>query len=458
MRKGTKTITFAAFVAFCIGFSAGCQKHAEPPVTPTQNQWHRIQEHILTDEPTPQFPMGTIFGDRVELIGYDLEPYPRAQVGEEFTVTWYWRVLDDMEDRWEIFVHLDSQHRQNLDHEAISNLYSSQNWEVGQIIRDQQTVELDDEFGDSEITMYLGFWRRSDNERLNPEVPGNAELVPEPGTHPRVRLGTFQSYREVPTLEARQISDPPTMDGRLSERAWRSAPRSDEWVHPNSGEEVDGLHTHSRALWDEDALYIGMSARDTDIWATMTERDESLWEEEVLSVYIDPLADGLNYVEIQVNPLGTVFDAVFPEASNRDLPAGRAINLEEMTVAHYVNGTVDDRDRRDNRWSVEIRIPWTSLPDFEGPAEVGTSISVNFYRYDRPAEGAALTAAWNPVRRGTFHQPDKFGAIILVEGQAPRPRPGVLEGTGTIPSTIQGARSPIIRNVGTERREVPGNE
>ena len=431
----------------CALILVSCQKRAEPVPSLTQVQWQRIQEHLLDEEPDVQVRVNAVFGDRIELIGYDLDPSPRVQVGGELTVTWYWRVLTDIEDRWEIFCHLDSQppHRQNLDHEAIEGLYTAVNWEKDQIIRDQQTVTLDHEFGNSTITILIGFWRRTDNTRLEVTDAGEGSLAPEvPGVPPRLRIGTFETYRDVETLEARRLSTDVTIDGRLNERPWRNAPRTEQWVHPNSGEAVSGLNTHARALWDDEALYIGLSARDTDIWATITERDGNLWDEEVLEVYLDPGGDGRNYLEIQVNPLGTLFDALFPEPTNRDLPVARAQTVEGMEVGHYVNGTVEDRSRRDNRWSIELRIPWSSLPDFEGPPGDGTVISANFYQYDRPSDGSTLTSAWTPVHGGSFHQPDKFGQIMLVDREAVRGDQDrtPAEGTGAQPMHIRGTPVP----------------
>ena len=441
-----KSITVFAICSIAMGL-VSCQKRAEPVPSLTQLQWQRIQEHLLTEEPEVQFPVHAVFGDRIELIGYDLDPYPRVQVGGELTVTWYWRALTDIEDRWEIFCHLDSQppHRQNLDHEAIDGLYTAVNWEKDQIIRDRQTVTLDADFGNGEITILLGFWRRTDNTRLAVTDPGEGALAPEaPGVPPRLSIGTFESYREVETLEARHISEELTIDGRLTERSWRNAPRTERWVHPNSGDTISDLNTHGRAVWDEDALYIGLSARDTDIWATISVRDGNLWEEEVLEVYLDPGSDSRNYLEIQVNPLGTLFDALFPQPTNRDLPVARAHVVEGMEVGHYVNGTVEDRSRRDTRWSVELRIPWSSLPDFEGPPAEGMAIGANFYQYDRPDDGRTLTSAWSPVHGGSFHQPDKFGQIVLVDREAvrtPRDRSNQ-EGTGAQPLNIRGTPLP----------------
>ena len=113
--------------------------------------------------------------------------------------------------------------------------------------------------------------------------------------------------------------------------------------------------------WDEENLYIGFSTNDDDIWAEMTERDASLWEDgDEFGILLDPLGDGTSYIEIDVNALGTVFDAFFPQAQDRD-PLARAATLEDMVVAIQVEGSAA-RDDIDIGWSAEIRLPWHSMP------------------------------------------------------------------------------------------------
>ena len=57
---------------------------------------------------------------------------------------------------------------------------------------------------------------------------------------------------------------------------------------------------------------------DADPWATITQRDGKLYEEEVVEVFLDPVGDLEVYFEIEVNPLNTVLDLVL-----RKSPSGR---------------------------------------------------------------------------------------------------------------------------------------
>ena len=157
----------------------GCQKVREPVPILTQAQWQRIQENLLDEVPEMDHPIHAVFGDIIELLGYDLTPGDRIEAGEEFTITWYWRVLEATDDRWEIFCHLDSAtpHRQNLDHEMVNGLYASVYWEPGQIIQDTQTSTLERAFNASTVNMFIGLWRPHDGARMMLTDSGQAEAA-----------------------------------------------------------------------------------------------------------------------------------------------------------------------------------------------------------------------------------------------------------------------------------------
>src|SRR3981081_4791329 len=49
--------------------------------------------------------------------------------------------------------------------------------------------------------------------------------------------------------------------------------------------------TEVRIGWEEKALLILFLCQDPKPWATMTERDQPLWEEEVVEIFLDPFGD-----------------------------------------------------------------------------------------------------------------------------------------------------------------------
>ena len=397
----------AALLLALLTLLAACQQPGEPVPELTQEQWRRVRLSIIDEVPEGVRPVGATFDGRFELVGWLVEP-AQVEVGGEVELVFYWRVLEESRERWEIFVHLEQgSARQTLDHDAVGGNYPTPYWSAGQLIEDRVRATLGSSFTSGRIDVLAGFFR---GESRLPITDVGSASADDAG---RLQVGSFDAQWTPAEYEVQWREGDIRLDGRLIDRAWARAAQTTRWVHPTTGEPIDGHDTWARALWDDEYLYIGMRARDTDVWATLTTRDADLWDEEVLEVYIDGGGRGRNYLEIQVNPNNAVFDALFPRASGRDHTVAREHTIEGMETAVHVQGTLNDRTDRDVYWSVEMRIPWASIPGVRPPPGNDTSLRVNFYRYDRPARGGVITSAWSPVGGGTFHRPDRFGRFVL---------------------------------------------
>ena len=154
--------------------------------------------------------------------------------------------------------------------------------------------------------------------------------------------------------------------------------------------------------WTADELRVLFHCADTHAWATMTERDSPLYEEEVVEVFLDPVGDLASYFEIEVNPLNTVLDLVLRRNRSgyvKDF-SWRCANLRSA-----VRVTA-------STWTAELAIPFRSL--VADAPEAGAHWRANFFRIDRPAETPRELSAWSPTGRGTFHVPERFGVIEFV--------------------------------------------
>src|SRR5438094_822198 len=96
------------------------------------------------------------------------------------------------------------------------------------------------------------------------------------------KLGNVPS---VPELTCYRAGGPLTIDGRLDEPSWRAAPTSTPFVDIVTGEPA-WFDTRVALLWDDDCLYFGFRAEETDVRATLTERDSKIYEENDLEIFI----------------------------------------------------------------------------------------------------------------------------------------------------------------------------
>ena len=73
----------------------------------------------------------------------------------------------------------------------------------------------------------------------------------------------YTTARQTRRLPAIRATGPITLDGRLDEPSWTSAPLATDFIQndPREGEPAT-FDTEVRLLYDDDALYIGVFARD----------------------------------------------------------------------------------------------------------------------------------------------------------------------------------------------------
>ena len=227
--------------------------------------------------------------------------------------------------------------------------------------------------------------------------------------------GSILEFRYVPepksTIVPRTTGDV-KIDGVLDERPWQKAARMTPFVQHDTmaAARVD---TEVRVWYDSAALYLGWICEDGDIQATFTERDSRFWEEEVVEFFVTPGALD-RYVELQWNPLGGTFDAII---TNEIAADGRSRRIEgdwsytatNMTYAVRVAGSVQNSNDRDQRWTVEVRIPFVDL-NVRTP-ERGDVWRANFYRFNRDHNRQPELLSWSPTIWPGFHQPTRFGYL-----------------------------------------------
>jgi len=203
-----------------------------------------------------------------------------------------------------------------------------------------------------------------------------------------------------PTIPCRQRELPLLAADPRSE-LWQSITPTDFRENIRGG--TPNQTTALRVAWNGAELRVLFDASDEHPWATITERDGRLWEEEVIELFLDPIGDGASYFEIEVNPLGTVLDLVL-RRNRSGWRKDAAWNCEGLDVAVQ---------RTSGGWSAELAIPLRSLTP-ETP-HVGTEWRVNFLRIDRPKDRERELSAWSPTFVGTFHAPERFGTLLFSE-------------------------------------------
>jgi hypothetical protein len=417
-------IALLGFALIFSGVLVGCQEVDQPKTTLTQKQWQEVKGHLLEEKPDPEYPIGANFGDKIELIGFDVTK--PLEAGKKATFTWYWKALDDIEDNWRVFVHFDSSkkaYRQNLDHHPLDGLYQTSRWKKGQIIEDVQEVTIKGDYPAGQAVAYIGFYKGNQRLPIKNDVKktNDRRVIAPPLTIKNTNEKATSKAKALPTHRVPKVDDAGetlTVDGKLDEKAWTTS----KPIQLDAFGAAPDLKSRVFVLRGKEHLYIGAHLPDENVWSELEERDSNTWNEEVFEVYVDKGRDGKDYFEFQINPLGTIFDAHFEErlgrgkgSRNEQIDRAKKFNIEGLESAVHVDGTTNENSDKDKFWSVELKIPYAAIPGVDKAPADGESWAANFYRYDRPAgpdnKKRTFAYAWSKPNGGSFHQVERFGSL-----------------------------------------------
>lgn len=142
------------------------------------------------------------------------------------------------------------------------------------------------------------------------------------------------------------------LDGTLSHKDWGNAPIHDNFFekNPTNGAKPK-FETHVQVMFDDEALYIGIIAKDEDsklIRAPLTRHDTINPTQDSLTVFIDPLGKSQSAQFFRVNASGSTADGIYTAADDNE-------NLSpdydfDVAVARRLDG-----------YSAVFKVPFSSL-------------------------------------------------------------------------------------------------
>jgi hypothetical protein len=191
------------------------------------------------------------------------------------------------------------------------------------------------------------------------------------------------------------------------DRAWKAAQRV--------GWGPAKYRTVFRALWNDDGLAVRFDVCDDRPWLTMKRRDDPIWEEEVVELFLDPARLGRHYAEIEINPQNVVTDLHILEPHPR-LDGDKTWDwhgMESTVVPGSCGGLTT------GSWVALAWLPWAGLATMADevarvvPPSPGDCWHFNVFRIKRPhgpqePERDAVYAAWSTPAGPSFHEPAAF--------------------------------------------------
>ncbi|HXG88785.1 MAG TPA: DUF5916 domain-containing protein [Vicinamibacterales bacterium] len=243
-----------------------------------------------------------------------------------------------------------------------------------------------------------------------------------------------------PTADARLVTTPPRVDGRLDDAAWKTAALIQGFRQREPQEGLESSEpTTVRVVYDQSTLYIAAELSDSvaaDIRASELRRDNTLESDDTFSVLIDSYHDHRNAFVFRINPRGTRFDALVRNESRFYY----ADWDEQWTAAASLTET---------GWIAEIAIPFKTLRFTATPQQTW---GVNFERVIKRKNELTYWSGWS--RDHSFQTVSQAGHLAglrdIKQAERFRIRPYVVAGVENSKATARPTGTNRIGEVGID--------
>lgn len=212
----------------------------------------------------------------------------------------------------------------------------------------------------------------------------------------------------LPSIQARRITTPPRIDGKLDDACWRLADKACDFV--DTINVPAHLETEVYLVYDAKNLYIAFLCHEPNpelIQANATgEEEKNLWrskEDDVVAIFIVPDQKKREFYQLASNPKGFTFDKE---------ERGKKTSWESNWQVATSQG--------EKSWIMESAIPLSSM-NIE--PEMGNVWRINFCRY---GEGGTKNYTWAPVA-GEWRNRANYGFLngIVLESKEQARRSGL---------------------------------
>lgn len=225
---------------------------------------------------------------------------------------------------------------------------------------------------------------------------------------------------------------PLKIDGKLDEPIWQQADRTDDFVDIEGNLKPNPrFRTRAKMLWDDEYFYFAAELEESDIWATLTERDAVIFYDNDFEIFIDPDGDTHEYYEFEMNAFNTVWDLLLIKSYRDGGPAVNAWDIQGLKTGVFVDGTINQPGDQDRSWTVEIAMPWKVLQECAHKAvppknsdqwrinfsRVEWQVEVNNGKYSKvinPETGKPYPEdnwVWSPQGLINMHYPEMWGFV-----------------------------------------------
>ena len=223
--------------------------------------------------------------------------------------------------------------------------------------------------------------------------------------------------RETKQFQCRWADGPILIDGQADEAAWQKAQVIEGFYLPWLKEKAPLAQaaTRARLLWDRENLYFFADLEDNDLFADINEHDGKTWNNDVFELFFKPAANRPGYYEFHVSAAGTMMDMFVPRREKGFFERHAKEITFHLQSKVKLRGSLNQRQDKDQGWSVEGKIPWTDMLSTGGRPAVDEQWQFTLCRYDYSlaAKDPELSTV-APLGERDFHRHEEYAPLRFV--------------------------------------------
>ena len=219
----------------------------------------------------------------------------------------------------------------------------------------------------------------------------------------RPALTTTGIPQDVPKSQVSRPSELPVLDGQLNDACWKEAQEFEMgFMDGQAGR--PSVKSTVRFAATEHTLYVGVRFDEPDMSQVplmVRDHDGNAWADDCLELFFLP---GLDAASVYYHYVVSVGEAVF-DAQKDGGSTNRALWNAPKDIRFKVH-------RETNCWSVELEIPFASIPGASAQPVMRFNATRNRPKLDtatRPAE----SMSWSGLRTPTKYTPVRFGVLAF---------------------------------------------
>lgn len=268
------------------------------------------------------------------------------------------------------------------------------------------------------------------NEQWEREPGFQYPIITKPYTPKPFKPRQYVIYRTIDEIH---------VDGKLNESSWKNAEWTENHVHiVFEGYKNPNLNSRTKMVWDDENIYFAGFLEEPNIYAHLVKNDTIICHESDFEIFLDVDGDARNYIEIEFNAIGTVWDILhikeldkggLPKGFRNYYPISEPWDVKGMKLAVRTDGTVNYPLDIDEGWYYECSIPWSTLQELSISGEKlnknGASMRLNFSRVQLNIKEEWPIIDWTAIKNVDWlwspeltyraHVVETFGRVIMSE-------------------------------------------